>query len=178
MKILVISGSPHKSGSTALLTENFIAGAEEAGHEVCRFDASFKSIHPCMGCERCHKTGDGCVFKDDMEELRPEVLNSDAIVFVSPVYYFGMNAQLAAAIDRFYAFNDKLMTQDKKAALITAFADDEEDACSGLVKTYQLTLRYMGWEDRGIVAAQGCSNADDVLQSSYTTQAYRLGKNF
>ena len=130
MKILVISGSPHKSGSTALLTENFIAGAEEAGHQVDCFEASFKSIHPCMACERCHKTGDGCVFKDDMEELRPLVLGSDAVVFVTPVYYFGMNAQLAAAVNRFYAFNDKLLEQDKKAAFITAFADDEEEQTS------------------------------------------------
>ncbi len=178
MKILVISGSPHKSGSTALLTENFIAGAEEAGHQVDCFEASFKSIHPCMACERCHKTGDGCVFKDDMEELRPLVLGADAVVFVTPVYYFGMNAQLAAAVNRFYAFNDKLLEQDKKAAFITAFADDEEDSCTGCVNTYQLMLRYFGWENKGIVAAQGCGCAEDVMKSSYPAQAYRLGKSF
>lgn len=165
MKILVISGSPHKSGSTALLTENFIAGAEEAGHQVDCFEASFKSIHPCMACERCHKTGDGCVFKDDMEELRPLVLGSDAVVFVTPVYYFGMNAQLAAAVNRFYAFNDKLLEQDKKAAFITAFADDEEMKIANLIQFESLNTQEIG-RNKGILTYSTMSEAFIFLQSS------------
>ena len=46
MKILVITGSAHKKGTTAVLTEQFIKGAEEAGHEVFRFDAAFHDVHP------------------------------------------------------------------------------------------------------------------------------------
>ena len=56
MKILVVTGSPHKAGTSTLLAEQFIKGAAEAGHEVCRFDAAFKNVHPCIACERCHNT--------------------------------------------------------------------------------------------------------------------------
>ena len=52
MKVLVITGSPHKNGTTAALAEQFIAGAKAAGHEVTRFDAAFKQVHPCIAC-RC-----------------------------------------------------------------------------------------------------------------------------
>lgn len=53
MKIVVITGSPHKKGTSALLADEFIRGAKEAGHEVSRFDAAFENVHPCIGCNKC-----------------------------------------------------------------------------------------------------------------------------
>jgi len=50
MNILVIIGSAHKKGTSSYLADVFIKGAEEAGHTVYRFGASFKNIHPCIGC--------------------------------------------------------------------------------------------------------------------------------
>lgn len=44
MKIVVVTGSPHKLGTTALLADNFIEGAQSAGHEVFRFDAAWTAI--------------------------------------------------------------------------------------------------------------------------------------
>ena len=55
MKITVITGSPHKNGTSARLAEEFIKGAESAGHKVFRFDGAFKNVHPCIACEKCHK---------------------------------------------------------------------------------------------------------------------------
>ena len=44
MKLTVITGSPHKKGTTALLADKFIEGAKVAGHEVVRFDAAFSDL--------------------------------------------------------------------------------------------------------------------------------------
>ena len=52
IKILVITGSPRKNGNSNTLAEHFIKGAQEAGHEVVRFNAAFKQVHPCIGCNR------------------------------------------------------------------------------------------------------------------------------
>lgn len=90
MKVLVITGSPHKNGTSAHLVQSFIKGAEEAGHEVCRFDAAFKNVHPCIACDHCNKTGNGCVFKDDMEVLNPMLFEADVVAFAAPIYYYGM----------------------------------------------------------------------------------------
>ena len=98
MKVLIITGSAHKNGTTAYLTEQFIKGAEETGHEIYRFDAAFKDIHPCIACEKCHDGTLGCVFKDDMQELNPHLIEADTIVLVSPIYYYGFSAQLKAAL--------------------------------------------------------------------------------
>lgn len=54
MKITVITGSPHKNGTSARLAEEFIKGAESAGHEVFRFDGAFKNLHPCIALSLIH----------------------------------------------------------------------------------------------------------------------------
>ena len=66
MKILVLTGSPRKNGNSATLADNFIKGAEEAGHTVVRFDAAFKKVHPCIACNKCGMDGP-CIFKDDFD---------------------------------------------------------------------------------------------------------------
>ena len=53
MKITVITGSPHKNGTSALLADRFIKGAKEAGHNVFRFDSAFEQVKPCLGCDHC-----------------------------------------------------------------------------------------------------------------------------
>ena len=49
MKIVVVTGSPHKAGTSALLADKFIEGAKSKGHDVFRFNAAFEDIHPCRG---------------------------------------------------------------------------------------------------------------------------------
>lgn len=91
MKILIIKGSPHIKGSSNLLTSQFIKGVQENHHEVTEFDVAHHHIAPCLGCEHCGMDGP-CVQKDDMNELKELMLSHDVIVFVSPLYYFGISA--------------------------------------------------------------------------------------
>ena len=74
MKIVMITGSPHKHGTAAALAAQFAQGAAAAGHTVVRFDTAFQKVHPCIACEQCHTTDKGCVFQDDMRSLDPELL--------------------------------------------------------------------------------------------------------
>ena len=119
MKILVIESSPHKNGSSNLLADNFIRGARENGHTVSIFDAAKASMHPCLGCDVCGMA-EPCCQKDDMAGLKEQILGSDMAVFVTPLYYFGMSAQLKTVIDRFYSFNGQLSAKGLKTALIAA----------------------------------------------------------
>lgn len=100
MKILVLAGSPHKNGTSNTLVREFARGAEEAGHSVKIYDAAKGNIRPCLGCDRCGMAGD-CVQKDDGNAVLAELLASDMVVFATPVYYFGMSAQLKTVVDRF-----------------------------------------------------------------------------
>ena len=80
MRIVVLEGSPNKKGSSNLLADEFIRGAEEAGHTVEIIDAAHADLHPCIGCVRCGYEGP-CGQKDDMERFREQILNADDWTF-------------------------------------------------------------------------------------------------
>ncbi len=176
MKVTVITGSAHRNGTTAILTEEFIKGAAEAGHQIYRFDAGMKNIHPCIACEKCHRTDTGCVFKDDMEELNPHLLEADVLVFVSPIYYYDINGQLKTVIDRFYANNEALMG-NKKVVLMTTMADDTLKSAEGANVTFKNIAEFANWEIAGIINAKACWRAEDMQKTDYPKQAYDLGKS-
>lgn len=175
MKILVLTGSPRKNGNSNTLADNFIKGAEEAGHEVVRFDAAFKNVHPCIGCNSCGMDGP-CVFKDDFDFVRRHIVDADMVVFATPMYYFGISAQLKAVIDRFYAVNGQIH-RSKKAALLMTYADTSTPEAEPIKLHYKTLLNYLGWTDAGQVIASGVWPAGAVNQTEYPKRAYELGKS-
>ena len=82
MYIVMITGSPHRHGTSALLADEFIRGATESGHTIFRFDAAFECVHPCIGCDTCRRGKKPCVFQDGMNYLYLELKKADMIVFV------------------------------------------------------------------------------------------------
>lgn len=175
MKILVITGSPRKNGNSSTLAEHFIRGAEEAGHNVVRFDAAFKEVHPCIACNKCGMNGE-CVFKDDFEFVRKHILDAGMVVFATPMYYFGISAQIKAVIDRFYAINGSIHVP-KKAALLMTYADNNKRKEKAITDHYEVLLDYLGWSDAGQVIAPGVWPVGAVNHTKYPEQAYLLGKS-
>lgn len=176
MKILVIKGSPHKNGSSNLLAGELIRGTKEAGHEVKEFDAGNADIHPCMGCGHCGMDGD-CIYKDDMLTAKTLIMDADMLVFVTPVYYFGMSAQLKALIDRFYSFTMKVSGKGFKTAFITAAWDSDEDVMPYIKSHYEKLCRYMNFRDQGMVLGTGCGRPGVTKESPFMRKAYELGRS-
>ena len=175
MKVVIITGSAHKNGTTAYLTEQFIKGAEEAGHAIFRFDAAYKDVHPCIACEKCHEGTPVCIFKDDMAELNPHLIEADAVVLISPIYYYAVSAQLKAVIDRFYA-NDAVLHGGKKAVLMVTMADTSIMTADGAVASFKGMTDYLEWENAGTVIGVNCMTLDMLKDTDYPEQAYELGK--
>lgn len=176
MKILVIESSPHKNGSSNLLADNFIRGAREKGHTVNTFDAARAELHPCLGCEVCGMAG-SCCQKDDMAGLKEQILASDMVVFVTPLYYFGMSAQLKTVIDRFYSFNGQLSAKGLKAALIVVAWDSRDWTMKDISSHYQTLCKYLNFKDQGMILGFGCGTVSMTERSGYLQKAYELGKS-
>lgn len=155
MKITVLEGSPVKHGSSNMLAEHFKRGAEEAGHQVGIIDAAHSNIHPCTGCIHCGYEGP-CVFHDDVDEIKREILSSDMIVFVTPLYYYGMSAQLKTLIDRFCAFNGSIQRKGFKSALLAAAWNSDDWTFKALDAHYQTLVKYLNFTDMGEVLGAGC----------------------
>lgn len=177
MKILILNGSPHKKGTSALLISEFKRGAEENGHHVTIFDTASETIHPCIACDHCRISSTGCVFKDGMETLNPLLMDADLVVFSTPLYYFGMSAQIKTAIDRFYANNQTFRDQQKKAVLLATCGDTDNWAMDALKLHYESVCHYLGWKDFGALLGIGMYTREDIENSTYPGQAYEFGKS-
>ena len=101
MKVLIINGSPRNVGNSTKLIEEmtYIFGNEEVEYEV--YQIGNKTIRGCMACNYC-ASHDGCVFKDDVNELAHKLKNSDGLVVVSPVYYGSANGSVISLLDRLF----------------------------------------------------------------------------
>ncbi|MBR2737900.1 MAG: flavodoxin family protein [Lachnospiraceae bacterium] len=176
MKIMILMGSPNRKGSTNILVESFVRGAEESGHTCEVIDVCHAEIRPCTGCVACGYEGP-CVQKDDVEEIRGKLLASDMVVFATPLYYYGMSAQLKTMVDRFCAFNSSLNSRHLKSALITAAWNADDWTFEALEAHYKTLVRYINFEDRGMVLGYGCGTPQMTARSRYPEQAYRLGKS-
>lgn len=175
MKIVVLEGSPNKSGSSNMLADEFISGAKEAGHSIEVIDVAHADIHPCTGCIHCGYEGP-CSQKDDVDIIRQQILAAEMIVFVTPLYYYGMSAQLKTMIDRFCAFNSSIQRKRMKSALISAAWNADDWTFDSLMSHYKTLVRYLNFEDMGAVLGKGCGTPSMTRQSKYMKTAYELGR--
>ncbi|MBR4695001.1 MAG: flavodoxin family protein [Selenomonadaceae bacterium] len=177
MKIVVITSSPHpKNESTSIyLADRFMEGAKSAGHEVFTFDAANEETHPCRGCDKCGMDGP-CIFKDAIENtLMPKMLEADLLVLSTPLYYYGMSAQLKIIVDRFYSRTGKL--HGKKSIMIATAYNSADWTMEALEEHYETLVRYMEWQDVGQVWATGCGSRSLVERSEFGDMAYKIGAN-
>ena len=154
MKICVLKGSPNRNGSSNMLAESFSRGAREAGHEIIEIDAAHADISPCIGCVHCGYVGE-CILSDDMDVIREKIIGADMLVFATPLYYWGMTAQLKTLVDRFCSRNFTLQTRHLKSAL--------------------LTVAYNS--DCGRILGYACGSPSMTSNSKYPKDAYELGKS-
>ncbi len=176
MKIAILTGSPNRKGSSNLLADRFQQGAEAAGHTVTRIDAAHADIHPCTGCIHCGYEGP-CVQKDDMERIRGVILDADMLVFVTPLYYYGMSAQLKTLIDRFCAFNSSIQRRRMRAALLATAWNSDSWTFEALKSHYQTLVRYLNLQDMGMVLGADCGTTAMTARSAFPQQAYALGNH-
>lgn len=170
MKITVLNGSPRKE-NTAAMVEAFTQGAEAAGHQVEVLHVGRMKIAGCLGCEYCRTKGEGkCVQKDDMEKVIPAYQDADMLVYATPVYYFGMTAQLAAAIQRIYCIGKP--PKATKAALLISSGSPDTGKSAELA--YKNMLSYLKIEDTGIFALAGDENKSEEKLEAIRAFARKL----
>lgn len=157
MKIAILNGSPRKE-NTAAMIEAFREGAEEAGHEVEVLHVGKMKINGCLACEYCHTKGEGkCIQNDDLEKIMPAYLESDMVVFASPIYYFAPTAQLEAAWQRVYCIGKP--AKATKAALLLSSGSGAYDAA---IAQYKAFTGYVGIQDMGVCTATGDENKSEA----------------
>ena len=174
-KIVVITGSPRKNGNSFAMTDAFIQAAQAKGHAVTRFDAAMKNIGGCHACETCFKTGKACSFDDHFNTVAPAILEADAIVFTTPVYWYSIPAQIKGVIDRIFSLvvGGKDIA-GKECALITCCEEDDLSVMDGVRVPMERMCALNKWKMVGEVLVPGVLNAGDIGKTDGCKKAAAL----
>ena len=175
-KILILSGSPRKGGNSDLLCDAFLRGAKEAGNEVEKIRIAEKKIGYCSACYYCVQSGGVCAKKDDMTELLQKMIDADVIVLSSPVYFYSIDAQLKAVIDRTVA----RWTQVKNKAFyyIVTCADDDRASQERTLECFRGYADCVeGAKEMGVVYGTGVHKPGEIKNTPAFTEAYQLGRS-
>lgn len=162
--IVILNGSPRKSGNTSASVKAFTQGAEEAGNTVTEFFLDGMDIHGCKGCFGGDNSREcPCVQKDDMAKIYPAVKSADVVVLASPFYYWNMSGQLRTAVDRLFALEEGgenlLRGNGRSGALLMAA---EGHGFEDVVTYYDHLMEHLRWNNLGHVLAGGNMAVGDI----------------
>ena len=142
MKIVIINGSARK-GNTSSAIQAFAEGTSD-GNEIEILAADKLNIAPCKGCGVC-QCSKGCVDKDDTNPTIDKLVSADVIVFATPVYWWGMTAQMKLIIDKCYCKGHYL--KGKKVGLLTVGAASDDSIQYELIdKQFDCMAAYLSWD--------------------------------
>lgn len=159
-----------------MLADAFMDGAKASGHQVTSIDVTRANVHPCLVCIHCGYEGP-CAQHDGMTKIKEAILDSDMLVFATPLYYYGFSSQLKIVIDRFCAFNSSLNDKHMRSALLAAAWNSADWTFDALKIHYQTLVRYLNFRDEGMVLGLGCGTPAMTKNSIYPKKAYELGKS-
>lgn len=173
--VLILEGSPRKGGNSDILCDEFAKGAKESGHEVEKIRIAEKNIGYCKGCYACKKDG-VCAIKDDMGELLQKIIEADVLVLSSPVYFYSVDAQLKAVIDRTVA--RWLEVKNKEFYYIVTMADEDISSADTTLACFRGYADCVeGAVEKGVIVAGGVYEKCEVKNTNATKKAYTMGKN-
>lgn len=146
MKALLLNGSPRQGNTYAALEALKKGFANIGGLEVGEIEATNVDVSPCVACDTCGETGK-CVFDDDTNEVVAAVEEADIIVFATPVYWWGITAQMKLIIDKLYSRCEPLKETTKKVGIIAIGEAEQEDPQYRLIaKQFDCICDYLGWD--------------------------------
>ena len=174
-KVLILSGSPRKGGNSDLLCDEFMRGAAEAGHDVEKIRVSEKKIGFCSACYFCRESGGVCAKKDDMAEILQKMIEADVLVLASPVWFYSIDAQMKALIDRTLARWTEV--KNKELYYIVTCADRDRGAQETTLACFRGYADCIeGAEEKGVIFGTGVYRPGEIRKSPAFAQAYEMGK--
>lgn len=166
MKVLLINGSPHPQGNTALALSEMENIFHAEGIETETLQIGQKAIRGCIACMHCKKHGK-CVFDDEVNETAARLDEFDGIVLGSPVYFASANATLVAFLDRLFYSRTVDLTMKVGAAVGVARR-------GGLTSTFDMLNKYFTIAGMPIASSQYWNGVHGALPGEAADDAEGL----
>ena len=177
MRVLFINGSPHKKGTTYTALNEVEKVLNEEDIETVWFDVS-TGCPSCMACGYCHKDRQGCIRKDQVNEVYALLDEADGMIVGSPVYYAGPSGSLLSFLDRlFYSYPNK-----KKLNMMAAAAVSNSRR-AGNITSNDVISKFFSISGMAVITSTYWNDPhgftpDDLRQDEEALQTMRnLGRN-
>ena len=149
MNVLILNGSPRLSGNTHTVLETMKEQLEDR-HTVTFVDVCRKKLSGCMACDACKANGGHCVCPDDSDALIQQIIAADFVILGTPVYWWGMSAQLKMVVDKLYSNDGKtgvLRNNPKKIGVVAVGANDVDNIQYQLIRDqFSCIAEHLNWE--------------------------------
>jgi multimeric flavodoxin WrbA len=184
MEVLGIMGSPRRKSNTEMLLDKALEGAEAAGAEVEKVLASKLKISPCLEIYACRKDGN-CAIKDDMQLLYEKLMETDHIIFASPIFFYGITSQAKAIIDRCQALwvrrhvlgMGKQDNRARRGVFISVGATKGKKLFDGAVLTVKYFFDAIGVKYSSDLLVRGIDKKGQIEENPAALEdAFRLGQ--
>jgi len=115
VKVLGINGSPRKYGETFKLLLLALKAAEDEGAKTELVNLYDLDIKPCIGCLSDEQVACRypCIYEDDMRKLYDKILEADALIIATPIYWFSPSGVVKNFIDRLTVFENMIYIAGK-----------------------------------------------------------------
>ena len=164
-KVLILSSSPRLKGNSRSLAVSLAAGAREAGHQVVLVDLVKHVRHMLGNCRTCRADDGECGLDDDFRSIFLQLyLAADAVVFATPIWWYGMSAHMKNFIDRMSCYisessshgaEAKPRVMGKRVALLLSAEESSFASRLGLVSQVAEFCRHVRCSFVGVVTGLG-----------------------
>jgi len=153
-EILVVNSSPRAEGNSAHLAALCGEVFDQQGKSWERIDLRKLKIGPCRACGLCREGKvKYCIQKDDMAQIYDKIAQCQAVLFLSPIYWFTYSAQLKVFIDRLYGIwnQDHAFLAGKRAGAVLVYADADpyESGAVNAISAFEHMFRFVKADCRG-----------------------------
>lgn len=187
LSTLAIYSSPRAGGNSDLLMKEFLRGVAEYGSEIDEMYLRNLSMSPCMECGSCNETGK-CVVTDDMQMIYPKLESAHRVVMTSPVFFYGVTAQLKAMIDRCQALWCKNFylkeihppeITGRKGYFLSVAGTRGKQVFDCSVMTVRIFFESVGISFQGYLGYRSIDHKGAILEHPEAlNEAYEAGKKF
>jgi len=179
-RILAVVGSPRRNGNTHILVSKIAEGARAKAAIVDELFLGELNIKECDGCHVCWE-GKDCSKNDDMLAIYPKIIQSDVIIFGTPVYWYGPTALMKAFIDRFVYFNcpeNREKIKGKSAVIAVPFEEEDPETARPVIEFFEKCLDYLQANLVGKIIVPGVSAKGEICRKPECLhEAYELGQS-
>jgi multimeric flavodoxin WrbA len=186
MNIIAIFGSPRLNGNTAMLLNQAVKGAREAGAQVEEIILRKLKISPCLEIYGCKSTG-RCAIQDDFQKIYDLLLTADGIMLASPIFFYTVSAHTKILMDRCQSLWVKKYWIDRvqpgewvakrKGLFISVGATKGKKLFEGPLLTVKYFLDVLDAELWKSLLYRGLDFEDDIMKHpEYLQESFDSGK--